>query len=184
MPTDLSFGGQFDPSPVDGRHKLSLPAMIYLVAVVAAAGLATLPLIGRLQSDHHSPSVWATFVILAAGAAIAQVLLVEHPPNQTYHATNVFLIPAILLLPPELVVAVTIIMHIPSWLKTRTWHHFHFPNPSGKAGAGFKAGPRLPRTGDARSPRRPYVERGTTFLCGSLNGTGENQHAVRASDHE
>ncbi len=127
MPTDLSFGGEFDPSPVDGRHKLSLPAMIYLVAVAAVAGLAALPFMGRLQSDHHSVGVWATFVILAAGAAIAQVLLVEHPPNQTYHATNVFLIPAILLLPPELVVAVAIIMHIPSWLKTRTsWYREFF----------------------------------------------------------
>ena len=83
--------------------------MIYLVAVAAVAGLAALPFMGRLQSDHHSVGVWATFVILAAGAAIAQVLLVEHPPNQTYHATNVFLIPAILLLPPELVVAVAIV---------------------------------------------------------------------------
>ena len=51
------------------------------------------------------------------------MLLVEHPPNQSYHATNVFLIPAILLLPPELVVAVAIIQHIPTWLKTRTaWY--------------------------------------------------------------
>ena len=51
------------------------------------------------------------------------MLLVKHPPNQSYHATNVFLIPAILLLPPELVVAVAIIQHIPTWLKTRTaWY--------------------------------------------------------------
>jgi diguanylate cyclase (GGDEF)-like protein/putative nucleotidyltransferase with HDIG domain len=127
VPTDFSSGGRFDSSAVDGREKLSLPAMIYLVAVAAAASLATLPFVGQLQTDHHSVGVWTTFVMLAAGAAIAQVLLVHHPPNQTYHATNVFLIPAILLLPPELVVAVAIIMHLPSWLKNRTaWYREFF----------------------------------------------------------
>ncbi|HMI99214.1 MAG TPA: diguanylate cyclase [Gaiellaceae bacterium] len=123
MPTELSFGGQVDASPVDGQDKLSLPAMIYLVAVAAAAALVTLPIADRLQNERHSVGLWTSFVILAVGAAVAQVLLVKHPPNQTYHATNVFLIPAILLLPPELVVVVAIVMHIPSWLKNRTaWY--------------------------------------------------------------
>ena len=57
---------------------------------------------------------------------MAQVALVKTPHNQSYHATNVFLIPAILLLPPELVVVVAILQHIPAWLKNRTtgkqWH--------------------------------------------------------------
>ena len=127
MPTDLSFGGEFDPSPGDGRRKLSLTASIYLVAVAATAALATLPFVGRLQNERHSSSLWVAFVILAGGAAIAQVLLVKHPPNQSYHATNVFLIPAILLLPPELVVVVAIVMHIPSWLKNRAaWYRESF----------------------------------------------------------
>jgi diguanylate cyclase (GGDEF)-like protein/putative nucleotidyltransferase with HDIG domain len=72
---------------------------------------------------HHSIGVWAAFIFLATGAALAQVLLVKTPRNQSYHATNVFLVPAILLLPPELVMLVAVIQHIPSWLKTRAaWY--------------------------------------------------------------
>ena len=93
------------------------------MAVAAAAILAALPFVGRLKDEHHGFGLWAAFAILAGGAAIAQVALVKHPPNQSYHATNVFLIPAILLLPPELVVVVAIVQHIPAWLKNRTaWY--------------------------------------------------------------
>jgi len=123
VPTDVSFGGQPNPSPEGGHVKLSLPAMIYLVAVAAGAMAVAVPFVSRLQTEQHGLSVWAAFVLLGGGAAIAQVLLVKHPPNQSYHATNVFLIPAILLLPPELVVVVAIVQHIPAWLKNRTaWY--------------------------------------------------------------
>ena len=87
MPTDLSFGGEFESNPGEGRRKLELPATIYLVAVAAAAALATLPFAGRLQHEQHSHSLWPTFIVLAGGAAVAQVLFVKHPPNQSYHAT-------------------------------------------------------------------------------------------------
>ena len=61
--------------------------------------------------------------MFATGAALAQVALVKTPRNQSYHATNVFLIPAILLLPPELIIVVAVVQHIPAWLKNRTaWY--------------------------------------------------------------
>src|SRR2546427_4085295 len=75
VPTELSFGRQFDPSPMDGQHKLSLPAMIYLVAVAAVAALVTFPFADRLQNERHTIGLWTSFVILAVGAAVAQVLL-------------------------------------------------------------------------------------------------------------
>ena len=122
VPTELTFG-EDRPSSGGGNRRLSLSATIYLAAIAAGAIAAALPFASRLQSHTNSPSVWAGFFILATGAAVAQVLLVKHPPNQSYHATNVFLIPAILLLPPELVVLVAIVQHIPAWLKNRTaWY--------------------------------------------------------------
>jgi diguanylate cyclase (GGDEF)-like protein/putative nucleotidyltransferase with HDIG domain len=87
-----------------------------------AASAAALPFGPRLQHEH-SLRTWGTFLLLASGAALAQVLLVKTPRNQSYHATNVFLLPAILLLPPELVVLVAIVQHVPAWLKNRTaWY--------------------------------------------------------------
>ena len=45
------------------------------------------------------------------------------PRNQSYHTTIVFLIPAAMLLPPELVALIGVAMHIPEWLKSRSaWY--------------------------------------------------------------
>src|SRR6185312_5035928 len=123
VPTELDvFGESPEPSP-SGRGRLSIPASAYLAAIAIIAGIASVPFVPRLQTADYSLGTWFAFVLYAAGAAIAQVALVKHPPNQSYHATNVFLIPAILLLPPELVVVVAIVQHIPAWLKNRTtWY--------------------------------------------------------------
>ena len=43
--------------------------------------------------------------------------------NQSYQTSIVFLIPAALLLPPELVALVPVVQHLPDWLKNRTvWY--------------------------------------------------------------
>src|SRR5206468_12881093 len=63
------------------------------------------------------------FVILGTIAAVAQLFVVRTPRNQSYHTTIVFLIPAAMLLPPELVVLIGVAMHIPEWLKSRSaWY--------------------------------------------------------------
>ena len=49
-------------------------------------------------------SGWTTFAILAAIAATAQLFVVSGPRHYAYHTTIVFLIPAAMLLPPELVI--------------------------------------------------------------------------------
>jgi diguanylate cyclase (GGDEF)-like protein/putative nucleotidyltransferase with HDIG domain len=122
VPTERAVGERADPGSGGGR-RLSLSAMVYLVAMAAAALAVTAPLISRLRDGHHSVGVWTTLMLLAGGAALAQILLVKTPTNHSYHATNVFLIPAILLLPPELVVLVAVVQHIPAWLKNRTaWY--------------------------------------------------------------
>jgi len=121
VPTEVDFGTGPGPSPGGGR-RLSWSATIYLLATAAAAGAAAIPFVPRLH-EHRGIGVWVTFLLLAGGAGLAQVLLVKTPTNHSYHATNVFLIPAVLLLPPELVVVVAILQHIPAWLKNRTaWY--------------------------------------------------------------
>ena len=121
VPSEITF--RREPGSQDGATpRLSRSAMAYLVLMGLAASAATIPFAPRLQ-DHHSLKTWGTFLLLASGAALAQVLLVKTPRNQSYHATNVFLLPAILLLPPELVALVAIVQHVPAWLKNRTaWY--------------------------------------------------------------
>jgi hypothetical protein len=95
---------------------LSRQAKFYLAAVgVATVVAAALPL------WHLSPDTrgWPTFLVLATCAAIAQLFVVRTPRDQSYHTTIVFLIPAALLLPPELVALMGVVQHIPEWLKVR-----------------------------------------------------------------
>jgi diguanylate cyclase (GGDEF)-like protein/putative nucleotidyltransferase with HDIG domain len=122
VPTEVAFGERPEPRP-SGNRRLSLAATAYLVAIAIVAGIVASPFVPRLQAGTYSLSVWITFLLFATGAALAQVALVKTPRNQSYHATNVFLIPAILLLPPELVVVVAVVQQVPAWLKNRTaWY--------------------------------------------------------------
>jgi diguanylate cyclase (GGDEF)-like protein/putative nucleotidyltransferase with HDIG domain len=91
-------------------------ARIYLLILgavtVAAAGDFYL---GAPDIRHG----WATFVVLAAAATIAQVFPVKSPRNTMYHTSVVFLVAAALLLPPELIVLIPLVQTVPEWLKER-----------------------------------------------------------------
>jgi diguanylate cyclase (GGDEF)-like protein/putative nucleotidyltransferase with HDIG domain len=103
-----------------GAPKLGLRATFYFSLVAAAAGSVALPLVARLTPATDG---WTTFVILGAIAAVAQLFVVVTPRNQSYHTTIVFLIPAAMLLPAELVVLMGVVQHIPEWLKNRNaWY--------------------------------------------------------------
>jgi diguanylate cyclase (GGDEF)-like protein/putative nucleotidyltransferase with HDIG domain len=100
--------------------KLGAKAYVYFFVVAAATAAAVIPLLARLSADTRG---WTTFVILGAIAALAQLFVVRTPRNQSYHTTIVFLIPAAMLLPPELVALIGVIQHIPEWLKNRSaWY--------------------------------------------------------------
>ena len=74
------------------------------------------------QIDRHTGS-WLEFAILATSVALAQFFVVRTPGNTSYHTTGVFLIAAVLLLPPGLVALIPIIQHVPEWLRSRgTWY--------------------------------------------------------------
>jgi diguanylate cyclase (GGDEF)-like protein/putative nucleotidyltransferase with HDIG domain len=103
-----------------GAPKLAPGAALYFFLVAAVAASAAFPLVSRLKPATHG---WTTFVILGLIAAIAQLFVVITPRNQSYHTTIVFLIPAAMLLPPELVVLMGVVQHIPEWLKNRSaWY--------------------------------------------------------------
>jgi diguanylate cyclase (GGDEF)-like protein/putative nucleotidyltransferase with HDIG domain len=95
---------------------LSRQAKVYLAVVgVVTIFAAAVPL---SHLSVHTEG-WPTFIVLASCAAVAQLFVVRTPRDQSYHTTIVFLIPAALLLPPELVALVGIVQHIPEWLKVR-----------------------------------------------------------------
>src|SRR3954451_17896393 len=102
------------------RGGLPLGASIYgMVVGVITLAIAT-PVL--LQLDTHTTG-WFTFAVLATGAALTQLYVVRTSRDSSFHTTAIFLIPAALLLPPELVVLVAVVQHIPEWLKERyAWY--------------------------------------------------------------
>jgi diguanylate cyclase (GGDEF)-like protein/putative nucleotidyltransferase with HDIG domain len=111
------------PGPLEEHERAGKPpfkatAYFFVIAVIAAA--ASIPLVTQLRADTPG---WATFLVLGSTAAIAQLFVVRTPRNQAYHTTVVFLIPAVMLLPPELVALLGLIQHVPEWLKNRNaWY--------------------------------------------------------------
>src|SRR5438874_2563114 len=111
-PTDISLVAE----PGSGRSEtLPRSAWIYFVVVTVATAAATLPFLGRLQHTHE----WAGFLVLGSFAAVAQLFTVRTPRDQAYHTAIVFIVAAALILPPELVVLMGIVQHLPEWLKLR-----------------------------------------------------------------
>src|SRR4051812_46177556 len=112
--------------PLDGElqaaeRALSRAASAYFFLIVlSGAAIASLYL-RRLDDHVHRP--WGTFAIFAGAAALTQLFVVWTPRNQSYHTSMVFLVPAVLILPPELFVLVPLVQHIPEWLKERyAWY--------------------------------------------------------------
>ncbi|HZT91161.1 MAG TPA: diguanylate cyclase [Gaiellaceae bacterium] len=101
------------------RRTLPLGASAYGLAVGLAAVAAGLPTVVRLNED----SGWTAFFILAAGAAATHTYTVRTKRDMAFHTSWVFLIPAVLLLPPGQIVLLTVAMHVPEWLKERyAWY--------------------------------------------------------------
>ena len=118
VPSEIRLG---EPPRVASTGTAKLPgrAAVYFFIVAVLALGATLPLLTRLSDTNG----WITFAILSLSASVAQLFNVRTLRNQSFHTTSVFLIPAALLLPPELVALVAIVQHIPEWLKSRTaWY--------------------------------------------------------------
>src|SRR5437879_672663 len=100
-----------------GRNVLPRKARVYLafLALLTVASAGTFYL--RAPEIRNG---WATFVVLAAAASVAQIFPVKSPRNAMYHTSVVFLVAAALLLPPELIVLIPLVQTVPEWLKERT----------------------------------------------------------------
>jgi diguanylate cyclase (GGDEF)-like protein/putative nucleotidyltransferase with HDIG domain len=95
-------------------------AWFYFGAVVAATLTAATPLVRQI---HTGTSGWTAFLVLSMCAAVAQLFVVRTTRDQSYHTSTVFLVAGALLLPPELVVLMGVVQHVPEWLKHRyAWY--------------------------------------------------------------
>jgi diguanylate cyclase (GGDEF)-like protein/putative nucleotidyltransferase with HDIG domain len=97
-------------------HGLPVPARLYLAAIGVVTVAVAVPLIPRIHSATHG---WSAFLVLSTLAAFAQVFVVRTTRDQSYHTSAAFLIAGALLLPPELVVLMGVVQHVPEWLKHR-----------------------------------------------------------------
>jgi two-component system, cell cycle sensor histidine kinase and response regulator CckA len=100
------------------RPLLRLPTrarpLLYAVSALAVAlivGLGT-----RLDDSLQA---WPEFALLAGAAAAAQLLIVPTGRNHGFHTALVFIVAAVLLLPPELVALLGIAQHVPAWIRNR-----------------------------------------------------------------
>jgi diguanylate cyclase (GGDEF)-like protein/putative nucleotidyltransferase with HDIG domain len=116
---------RLETDPVEGieprRPGLPRAAAVYGISIGIAAVAAAVPFLMRL--GHSESSKWTTFLVLAAGAAASHTYTVRTARDTAFHTSWVFLIPAAMLLPPELVALLGVVMHIPEWLKERyAWY--------------------------------------------------------------
>lgn len=99
------------------RTGLAPGAQVYLLGIfVAAFGAFGLVL---WTGEVVEPADWRLAVLLAVGAAVAQLFVVVTPRNQSYQTAPVFVVAAAILLPPPLLALVVVVQHIPEWLKER-----------------------------------------------------------------
>ncbi len=120
VPSELA-GERVPPDP-DPAEPSSLPprAKAFLYAIGALAVLAAAMPFAHLSLQTEG---WLTFIVLSSCAAVAQLFVVRTPRDQSYHTTIVFLIPGVLLLPPELIALLGVVYGIPEWLKIRyAWY--------------------------------------------------------------
>jgi diguanylate cyclase (GGDEF)-like protein len=87
---------------------------------MALAAAVAAPLLAHVDASGEE---WAAFAVFSSCAAVAQLFTVQTPRNHGFQTTNVFLIPAILLLPAPLVALLALVQHVPEWLNARkAWY--------------------------------------------------------------
>ena len=108
-----------DGSGWQSRRVRALPASAWaytlatLLAAIAVAGLAIATEAGLTAGD------WERFLLLAPLAAVAPFLSVSIGRNHSFHTGATFVVAAALVLPPVLLVALVVLLHVPEWVKER-----------------------------------------------------------------
>jgi diguanylate cyclase (GGDEF)-like protein len=100
-----------------GAPAATLPetARSFLFATIAAAVVAA----AATSVSSEVQARWTLFVAVLCGGALAQVFATHTSGNQVFHTGIAFSVAAALLLPPELVVVVCVLQHVPEWLRQR-----------------------------------------------------------------
>src|ERR671939_728277 len=133
-------------------RELTPRAIVYCGVVMAFAAAVATPLLTHLEASGDQ---WAAFVVFSSCAAVAQLFTVQTPRNHGFQTTNVFLIPAVLLLPAPLVALIAVVQHIPEWLNSRkAWYvqSFNIANYTLDALAAYAVAQGIERSGLIGSP--------------------------------
>ena len=102
--------------------RLSAGAYAYALVVLVGATVATIAAIS-LSETSPTTSDWVAFAVLAPLAAAAPLFGIRIGHNHGFHAGPAFVVAGALVLPPELLVALAVVLFIPAWLKERfSWY--------------------------------------------------------------
>jgi diguanylate cyclase (GGDEF)-like protein len=108
----ISYGERIRRMPTAG---LPATALTFFYATVGAAVVAAL----ATSKVPYEQVRWPIFVAVLVGGAFAQVFATHTAGNQVFHTGLAFSVAAALVLPPELVVVVCVLQHVPEWLRQR-----------------------------------------------------------------
>jgi diguanylate cyclase (GGDEF)-like protein/putative nucleotidyltransferase with HDIG domain len=97
-------------------NQLNRSSKVFLGGMLVLGAAAIAPSLAHLSSDTEG---WLIFVIFGSAAAVAQLFPVHTPKNNAFTPAIVFMLPAVFLLPVELIALMPIVMHLPEWLKVR-----------------------------------------------------------------
>ena len=108
----VSYGRRIRQVPT---ARLPATARTFFWATIAAAFVAAAAT-STVSYDHVR---WPAFLAVLVGGALAQVFATHTEGNQVFHTGLAFSVAAALVLPPELVVVVCVLQHVPEWLRQR-----------------------------------------------------------------
>ncbi len=108
----VSYGLRLRQMPAAG---LPETARTFLYATIAAAVVAA----AATSAASYGDVRWPVFLAILGAAALAQVFATHTAANQVFHTGFAFSVAAALVLPPQLVVVVCVVQHIPEWLRQR-----------------------------------------------------------------
>src|SRR5712691_7550142 len=95
-------------------------AKLFMAGTAAGAGAVAALAVTHVTGEERG---WPTFLILVAAASIAQLFAFHTIRNQVFHTTPLFFVAGALLLPPQLLILLPLISHIPDWLRKRyAWY--------------------------------------------------------------
>jgi two-component system cell cycle sensor histidine kinase/response regulator CckA len=98
-------------------RRLPPAAWAYSLGVIGAAAVAAAIAIGATAAPDRIE--WEAFALLAPLAAVAPLLKVSIGRNHGFHTGATFVVAGAIVLPPALLVALVVLLHLPEWVRER-----------------------------------------------------------------